>query len=82
MAAGKLNYVVVYKNTSQVYGCASKKIALESAPPDGCDLKDKKVLFITFEPDSEKLCVYQIPDEEVQNAQIKDKKQKQEQEDE
>lgn len=78
MAAGKLNYVVVYKGVSQVYGCASKKIALESAPPEGVSLKNKKVLFITFEPDSEQLCVYQVPDEEVQLAEIKKKKQENE----
>jgi hypothetical protein len=75
MAAGKLNYVVVYNGLSQVFGCASKKIALESAPPEGYSLRDKKVLFITFEPDSENLCVYEVPEEEVQTAEIKKKKQ-------
>lgn len=78
MAAGKLNYLVIYKGLSQVYGCASKKIALESAPPEGYSLKDKKVLFVTFEPDSDNLCVYQVDDEEVQNAEIKKKKQENE----
>lgn len=78
MAAGKLNYLVIYKGLSQVYGCASKKIALESAPPEGYSLKDKKVLFVTFEPDSDNLCVYQVNDEEVQNAEIKKKKQENE----
>jgi len=75
MAAGKLNYVVVYDGLSQVFGCASKKIALESAPPEGYFLKDKKVLFITFEPDSKNLCVYEVPEEEIQTAEIKKKKQ-------
>jgi hypothetical protein len=75
MAAGKLNYVVVYNGLSQVFGCASKKIALESAPPEGYSLKDKKILFITFEPDSENLCVYEVPEQEVQTAEIKKKKQ-------
>ena len=75
MAAGKLNYVVVYNGLSQVFGCASKKIALESAPPEGYSLKDKKILFITFEPDSENLCVYEVPVQEVQTAEIKKKKQ-------
>jgi hypothetical protein len=78
MAAGKLNYVVTYKGSSQVYGCASKKIALESEPPQGYSLSDKKILFITFEPDTNQLCVYQVPDEEVQNAEIKKKKQENE----
>lgn len=74
MAAGKLNYIVVYKNSSQVYGSASKKIALESAPPDGCKLEDKRVLFVSYEPDNEQLAVYQVPQEEVLQAEIKEKK--------
>jgi hypothetical protein len=75
MAAGKLNYIVIYNGLSQVFGCASKKIALESAPPEGYSLKDKKILFVTFEPDSENLCVYEVPEQEVQTAEIKKKKQ-------
>jgi hypothetical protein len=75
MAAGKLNYIVMYKNSSQVFGSASKKIALESAPPEGCKLEDKRVLFVSYEPDTENLAVYKLPDEEVQNAEIKEKKQ-------
>lgn len=71
MAASKVNYIVMYDGHSQVYGCSSKKIALESPPPEGCSLKDKKVLFITFEPDNNNLAVYKIPNEEVQEAEIK-----------
>jgi len=76
MAASKVNYIVTYEGHSQVYGCSSKKIALESAPPDGYNLSDKKILFITFEPDTNSLCVYKVDDEEVQNAEIKEKKEK------
>jgi hypothetical protein len=76
MAASKVNYLVVYKGHSQVYGCSSKKIALESAIPEGCSINNKKVLFITFEPDTDKVSVYRIPDEEVFNAEIKEKKEK------
>jgi hypothetical protein len=75
MAAGKLNYIVTYKGLSQVFGCASKKIALESAPPDGYTLDQKKILFVTFEPDKNNLCVYEVPKDEVMNAEIKHKKQ-------
>lgn len=75
MAAGKLNYIVVYNGLSQVFGCASKKIALESAPPDGYTLDQKKVLFVTFEPEKNDLCVYEVPKEEIMNAEIKTKKQ-------
>jgi len=74
MAAGKLNYIVLYKNSSQVFGSASKKIALESAPPEGCSLEDKRVLFVTYEPDNESLSVYQVPQDEVLNAELKEKK--------
>ena len=74
MAASKVNYVVIYAGHSQVYGCSSKKIALESAPPEGCSLADKKVLFITFEPDTNQLSVYKVDEEEVLNADIKEKK--------
>lgn len=77
MAAGKLNYIITYKGLSQVYGCASKKIALESAPPDGYSLSDKRVFFVTFEPDNNELSVYRVEDSEVQNAEIKTKKQEQ-----
>lgn len=74
MAAGKLNYIVIYKNSSQVYGSASKKIALESAPPEGSKLEDKRILFVSYEPDNEQLAVYQVPQSEVLSAEIKEKK--------
>ena len=64
MAASKVNYIVIYDGHSQVYGCSSKKIALESAPPEGCSIKDKKVLFVTFEPDNSNLSAYIVSDEE------------------
>lgn len=76
MAASKLNYIVMYNGHSQVYGCSSKKIALESAPPEGCSIEDKKVLFITYEPDTQNLSVYTVPQEEVLAADIKVKKEK------
>lgn len=76
MAASKVNYIVTYTGHSQVYGCSSKKIALESPPPEGYSLSDKKILFITFEPDTNNLCVYKVDDEEVMGADIKEKKEK------
>lgn len=71
MPASKLNYIVVYKNHSQVYGCSSKKIAVESPPPEGFNEEDKQILFISMEPDSNNLCVYQVDntlEEEKQNT--------------
>jgi hypothetical protein len=37
-------------------------------------LEDKKILFITYEPDNDSLSVYQVPKEEVMSAEIKEKK--------
>lgn len=53
---------------SQVYGTATKEIALQSPPPDGIPLENKRVLFVSFEPDNETLTVHPIPQEEVMNA--------------
>lgn len=74
MPASKLNYMVVYKNHSQVYGCSSKKIAAESPPPEGYTEQDKVVLFVTFEPDSNNLCVYPIDPHEEEPTTNKRKK--------
>lgn len=60
MPASKLNYLVVYKNHSQVYGCSSQKIAVESPPPDGLTENDKNIFFVTFEPDSDNICLYKL----------------------
>jgi hypothetical protein len=78
MAASKLNYIVVYKNHSQVYGCSSKKIALESPPPEGYTNDDKRILFTTFEPDTSSLCVYPVSseDEEIEEVKVKKVKKK------
>ena len=70
MPASKLNYIVVYKNHSQVYGCSSKKIAIESPPPDGFSEKDKRILFVTFEPDTDNLCAYTVSNEVVDEDEI------------
>lgn len=80
MPASRMNYIVLYKNESQVFGTASKDIALESPPPAGVSLEDKRVLFITYQPDNEVLSVHQVPQEEVLNATIKEKKTKKKEE--
>lgn len=80
MPASKLNYIVVYKNHSQVYGCSSKKIAVESAPPEGYTEDDKQILFINMEPDTNNLCVYpvdnKLEEENTSNSTKRKKKEK------
>lgn len=67
MPASKLNYLVVYNNSSQVYGSASKKIAVETPPPEGSSQEDKNVFFITLEPDTGNICLHKIQEENQGN---------------
>jgi len=64
MPASKLNYIVLYDGVSQVFGCSSKKIALESPPPSGVDVSKKKIYFITLEPDTNNLCIHKVQENE------------------
>lgn len=66
MAASKLNYIVVYKNHSQVYGSGTKKVAANTALPDGVSAEDKNLYFITFEPDSGNICLSKVEEESDQ----------------
>lgn len=77
MPAQKLNYLILYKGDSQPYGAGKKDIALATPPPPGFDLKDKFVWFIAFEPDTENLVAYRVPQEEVENAELTYPKKKQ-----
>lgn len=69
MPASKLNYMVVYKNHSQVYGCSTKKIAEDSPPPEGVSPEDKHIFFVTFEPDSDNICLYNIDNKKESDEQ-------------
>lgn len=64
MPASKLNYIVVYKNHSQIYGSSTKKIAVDSPPPEGLSTEDKNIFFITFEPENDNICLHKIEEKE------------------
>ena len=74
MPASKMNYLVLYDTDSQVYGASSKKVALESPLPDDVTLDQKRVFFVTYSPDKGELSVHKLPEEEIMNAEIKEKK--------
>ena len=74
MAASKLNYIVVYKNHSQVYGCSSSKIAIESPAPDGLTDQDKNIFFVTFEPDTDNICLHRYDPNKIGGFDLDDKK--------
>lgn len=65
MAASKANYVIVYKNSSQVYSATNLATALKTPLPKGCKSEDKKILFMSFLPDEETLSVYQLTEEDL-----------------
>jgi hypothetical protein len=73
MPAARLNYLVVYLGDSQVYGAGSKDIALSSPPPPGVNIEDKRILFVTYQPDNKILSVHPIPQDEVLNAELKER---------
>lgn len=68
MPASKANWLITYKNSSQVYASASKEIALKSPVPKGCTLEDRTILFLTYEPDEGELCVYPQTPEQINQA--------------
>ena len=61
----------MYVGESQVFGTATKQIALETPPPEGIPIENKRILFVTFEPDNEMLTVHPLPQDEVVNAELK-----------
>ena len=66
MAAGKATYLIVWKKSSQVYSAATLKTAKQTPVPKGCDPEDKRVLLATYLPDEEKLCVYPVTEEQIE----------------
>jgi hypothetical protein len=76
MPANRMNYFVIYKGCSQVYGTSSKEVALSSPPPSGYSVEDKSIYFVAVEPDNDRLVWYKVPEEEVLNAEIIEKKTK------
>lgn len=67
MPASKLNYLVVYNNHSQVYGCSSEKVATDSPPPEGLTEEDKNIFFVTFEPDTNNISLYKTEKKEEES---------------
>lgn len=70
MPANRANYIVLYTTDSQIYAASSKEVALATEPPAGADINDKRIFFITYEPDNEILSVHPIPLEEIRSAEI------------
>lgn len=76
MPASKVNYLILYEHDPQVYGCARKDIALSTPPPSGFNITDKRVYFVSVEPDNGRLVWRRISQEEVEAAELKGTKTK------
>jgi len=65
MAASKANYIIVWKKSSQVYSATNLATAVKTPIPKGCSPEDKRILFMSYLPDEETLCVYPLSEEEI-----------------
>lgn len=68
MAASRANYIAVYKNNSQVYSASSLSTIANTPLPKGVKQEDVNILFITFQPDTQELCVFRVPEDEIEEA--------------
>jgi len=71
MAASRLGYIVIWEGQSQVYGCLTKVGALETPPPPDNTIEQKRVFFITHQPDNGVISVHEVPSEEVLSAELR-----------
>lgn len=72
MAAAKCNYLVVYPQSSQVYTSTTLSTAVKTPLPKGCTMEDKMILFMSYLPDEESLCVYLLDEEQLKLKEEKD----------
>lgn len=64
MAAGKANFLIVYKQSAQVYSATNLNTALNTPLPKGCTMEDRRILFTSFLPDTQELCVFPLSEEQ------------------
>jgi hypothetical protein len=62
--ASRLNYLVMWRGHSQIYGAASEKVARSNPTPEGCRPEDRRILFVTHRPDEDVLMAHLLPEEE------------------
>jgi hypothetical protein len=71
VGASRVNYILVHKGHSQIYGAASKEVALQTPLPPGVTIEDRVALFVAYQPDNEVLSVHRISPDEVRAAELK-----------
>lgn len=68
MAASKANYIIVYRGISQPFAATNLQTALKNPIPKGAKLEDRTILFLTYMPDEESLCVFPLSDEQIEEG--------------
>lgn len=68
MAASKANYIIIYKGVSQPFAATNLQTALKNPLPKGAKPEDRTILFLTFMPDEESLCVFPLSDEQIEEG--------------
>lgn len=65
MPAAACNYLIVYTTISQVYSTSNLTTALKTPVPKGATLDDRRILFSTYMPDEQQLCVFPLDEEQI-----------------
>ena len=65
IAAAKANYIILYKTSAQVYAATNLATALKTPLPKGCSMEDRVIMFMSYLPDEESLCVYLLGEEQL-----------------
>ena len=65
MPAGKATYIILWKNSSQIYSAATLETAIKTPVIKGNKPEDKRILFASYLPDEEELCVFPLTQEEI-----------------
>lgn len=68
MAAAKANYIIIYKGVSQPFAATNLQTALKNPTPKGSKVEDRVILFLTYMPDEESLCVFPLSDEQIEEG--------------
>ena len=65
MAASKANYLIIYKQSAQVYATTNPTTALKTPVPKGCNVEDRMIVHASYLPDEESLYLYLLEDDQL-----------------
>lgn len=66
MPAAKANFMIIYKQSAQVYATTSLTTALKTPLPKGCSLDDRMIVQVSYLPDEETLNLYLLEQDQLE----------------